>query len=78
MRVNVAIPEAVQEIIDRPCAYIVPEDVAKVLKISSMTIREQARAGMLDYPCMDTGTRIRFPKIPFLRWLGYEIGGNES
>ena len=69
------IPPEVKEIMDSPRAYVVPEEVAKVLKIDSMALRKMVRAGQIDFPFFDTGTRIRFPKLPFLRWLGYEVNG---
>ena len=73
--IEIAIPPEVQEIMDSPRAYAVPEEVAKVLKIDSMALRKMVRAGQIDFPFFDTGTRIRFPKLPFLRWLGYEVNG---
>lgn len=63
----------VQEIIDNPRPYLVLADVGKVLNINTDTVRAQARAGMIEFPAMISGSRVRFPKIPFLRWLGYEM-----
>ena len=67
------VPAVVQEIIDNPRPYLVPADVGKVLNINPDTVRAQARAGMIEFPVMISGSRVRFPKIPFLRWLVYEM-----
>lgn len=67
------VPDTVQALLDNPKPYLVPADIAKVLCISGDTIRAQAKAGMLDFPTLISGTRVRIPTIPFLRWLGYEI-----
>lgn len=71
--VDEKIPEPVQRIIRKEKAYIVPADVSKILNISGDTVRAQARAGMLDFPVMVSDTRVRILKIPFLRWLGYDV-----
>lgn len=67
------VPAVVQEIIDNPRPYLVPADVGKVLNINPDTVMAQARAGMIEFPVMISGSRVRLPKIPFLRWLGYEM-----
>lgn len=67
------VPAEVMAIIDNGRAYVVPEDVAKVLHISGDTVRASAREGKLEFPVMISGTRVRIPKLPFLRWLGYDI-----
>lgn len=67
------VPKSVQAIMDSPRPYLVATEIAKVLGISDATLRDRARAGMLEFPAMVSGSRVRFPKIPFLRWLGYEF-----
>ena len=76
MTVNVAIPDEVREIMEKPGTYIAPADVGKVLKISPLTVRLRAKAGVFGFPYYEAGkngTWMRFPKIPFLRWLGYDV-----
>ena len=71
--VNVTIPAEIQRIIDKPSAYLVATEVGPVLQLSDPAIRAQARAGMLPFPAVVVGQRVRIPKIPFLRWLGYDV-----
>ena len=61
------VPAVVQEVIDNPRPYLVPADVGKVLNINPDTVRARARAGVLEFPAMVSGSRVRVPKIPFLR-----------
>ena len=67
------VPAVVQEVIDNPRPYLVPADVGRVLNINPDTVRARARAGVLEFPATVSGSRVRVPKIPFLRWLGYEL-----
>lgn len=71
--VSVGVPEQIQAIIDKPRAYLVATEVGPVLGLSDPAIRAQARAGMLPFPAVVVGQRVRIPRIPFLRYLGYDI-----
>lgn len=71
--ISVAVPDEVRRIIEKDSAFLVPRDLTGVLHTSDMAIRAQARAGMLGFPTLIVGRRVKIPKIPFLRWLGYEI-----
>ena len=71
--VSVGVPEQIRAIIDKPRAYLVATEVGPVLNLSDPAIRAQARAGMLPFPAVCVGQRVRIPKIPFLRYLGYDI-----
>lgn len=65
--VSVDVPESIRAIIDKPAAYLVATEVGPVLQLSDAVIRAQARAGMLPFPAVVVGQRVRIPRIPFLR-----------
>lgn len=71
--ITVTVPSSVQELIDKPRAYLLATEVGPVLQISDPAIRAQARAGTLPFPAVVIGQRVRIPKVPFLRYLGYEV-----
>ena len=71
--VTVTVPEEIRAIIDKPAAYLVATEVGPVLQLSDPAIRAQARAGRLPFPAVVVGQRVRIPKIPFLRYLGYDV-----
>ena len=72
-RVTVTVPDEIRAIIDKPSAYLVATEVGPVLQLSDPAIRAQARAGKLPFPAVVVGQRVRIPKIPFLRYLGYDV-----
>ena len=81
MTVNVAIPDEVREIMEKPGTFLAPADISKVLKISPLTVRLRAKAGVFGFPYYEAGKNgnwMRFPKIPFLRWLGYDVKFEEE
>ena len=71
--VTVTVPEEIRAIIDKPKSYLLATDIGPVLQISDREIRAQARAGLLPFPYHCAGQRVRIPKIPFLKWLGYDV-----
>lgn len=75
--ISIGVPEAVRMAAEKPRAYLVATDIAPILGLSDATIRAQARAGMLPFPTVVVGQRVRIPKMPFLRWMGYEIEQKE-
>ncbi len=58
------------------CVFLCPADVAGVLgctpySISKAAETEEGRKG-LGFPVIRIGTRTKIPRIPFLRFLGWE------
>lgn len=53
--------------------FLSPADVAEVLHCDPQSIRVQAQSdpSKLGYPIIVINRRIRIPRIPFLRYLGY-------
>lgn len=53
--------------------YLTPADIAPVLHCDPQCIRVQAQAdsSKMGFPVIIMGTRIRIPRIPFLKYLGY-------
>ena len=53
--------------------FLTPADIAEVLKCDPQSIRCQAQTdpSKLGYPVIIHNRRIRIPRIPFLRYLGY-------
>lgn len=53
--------------------YLTPAEVSDLLHCDPQSIRVQAHTNpqVLGYPVIIIGRRIRIPRIPFLRYLGY-------
>lgn len=69
---NFTLPELVQKA-DRE--FYTPTEVSGVLKMDPQTVRIAARQRpeLLGFPVILTGTRVRIPRIPFLRFMGVNI-----
>lgn len=52
--------------------FVTPADVAPILKCDPQCIRKQAQTNpsQLGFPVIVQGSRIRIPRIPFLRYIG--------
>lgn len=63
-----------QEILESTEDVLTPDQVAKVLKCNSQSIRDQAKSapGMLGFPVTVIGTRVQIPRVGFCRWMGYD------
>lgn len=55
---------------DKAC--LVSEDVAGILHVNPQQLRNIAKSdkSKLGFPVMITGTRVKIPRLPFLKWLG--------
>lgn len=55
--------------------FFTPSDIAGVLKINPYTINIMARdcPEQLGFPVLKIGSRVKIPKIPFLKVMGVEI-----
>lgn len=53
--------------------FLSPADVAEVLHCDPQSIRAQAQTDphKLGYPVIIINRRVRIPRIPFLRYMGY-------
>ena len=53
--------------------FLSPGDIAEVLHCDPQSIRAQAQTdpSKLGYPVIVINRRVRIPRIPFLRYLGY-------
>lgn len=62
-----------QDIINSDSVYLTPADIAAILGCDPQSIRTQAHKNpqAMGYPIIIIGRRIRIPRIPFLRYLGY-------
>ena len=60
------------EIIYSDKLYLTPADIAPILHCDPQSIRQQAKTGsfMLGFPTIVQGTRVRIPRIPFLKFMG--------
>lgn len=74
MTCKVKVPDAVLKALESDKTTLSPVQVGKILGVSDNTIRAMAEAGQLDFPVFRHKSWLRIPKIPFLRWLGYDIG----
>ena len=61
-----------QELLKSSKIWITPADVSSVLQCDPQCIRVQAQKdpSMLGYPVIVIGSRVRIPRIPFLKYLG--------
>lgn len=52
--------------------FVTPADVAPILRCDPQCIRKQAQTNpsQLGFPVIVQGSRIRIPRIPFLRYIG--------
>lgn len=64
-----------QDLIDSPKDLFTPKDVAGVLGVMPYTINIMVRdcPDQLGFPVFKIGSRVKIPKIPFLRKMGVEI-----
>lgn len=62
----------VEEIRNSNKIWLTPADVAPVLHCDPQCIRVQAQKdpSRLGYPVIVMGSRVRIPRIPFLKFLG--------
>ncbi len=55
--------------------YLIPREVGKLLNMDPYTINVAAQnpayRDKLGFPVIVTGSRVRIPCIPFLRFMGY-------
>lgn len=67
--------KTLQEIIDSDQVFLTPEDVSGVLKAHPHSIRTAAkqRPELLGFEFFFIGTRMKIPRIPFLRYLGVNL-----
>jgi len=67
----------IKEIRESDKAWITPKVAAGVLNCDPMYIRIAARdfPERLGFPVTRIGNRTKIPRIPFLRYLGYETKG---
>lgn len=62
----------VNELLESDQLYLSPADIAPILHCDPQCIRVQAQhdSSKLGFPTIIIGTRIRIPRIPFLKFLG--------
>lgn len=53
---------------------ISPAQAAKVLHCGAYSLNVLYKNGMLPFPAMMVGNRLKIIRIPFLKYLGYEKG----
>lgn len=63
----------IEDILQSTESFLSPADIADVLHCDPQSIRVQAQSdsSKLGYPVIVINRRIRIPRIPFLRYLGY-------
>jgi len=59
------------EIKDSDKDFLIPDDIAGVLGVNAYNINLQAKAdiGKLGFPCSLISTRVRIPRLGFIRWM---------
>lgn len=68
------------DLIQSDKAVFTPAEISGVLGSDPQTIRVCARQrpAALGFPVIVTGSRVKIPRIPFLRYMGAEIGGENE
>ncbi len=63
----------INEMLQSSEPFLTPVDIAEILHCDPQSIRVQAQTdpSKLGYPVIVINRRIRIPRIPFLRYLGY-------
>ena len=66
------LPDLVQKV-DRE--FFTADEICTVLGANPQTLRDTARQRpeLLGFPVILTGSRVKFPRIPFLRYMGVNI-----
>lgn len=64
-----------QDLVDSSKDFFTPKDVAGVLGVMPYTINIMVRdcPEQLGFPAFKIGTRVKIPKVPFLRKMGVDI-----
>ena len=60
----------IEEIKASDKAFLLAKDVAPVLGSDTQTIRVSAHMGLLQFPFIFCGNRLKIPRVPFLRYIG--------
>jgi hypothetical protein len=62
-----------EEILSSDKDFLIPKDVAEVLGCDQYKINVQAKEdpGKLGFPVCMIGTRVRIPRMGFIRWMQY-------
>ena len=55
-------------------AVITPADVSPILGCERYAVNVMVNNGECPFPAFKTGNRVKIPRIPFLKYLGYEAG----
>lgn len=61
-----------EEMLQSTELFVTPSDVAPILHCDPQCIRNQAQLNpsQLGFPVIVQGSRVRIPRIPFLRYIG--------
>jgi len=57
---------------------LTPQEVGSLLNMHPQTINLQAKKGTLPFPYIRSGNRTKIPRLPLMRWLGIEEGGQTN
>lgn len=65
----------IEKLKDWPKDYLTPQQVGDVLGTDPNWYRLAARdqPQLIPFPFVRNGSRTKFPKIPFLRWMGVNV-----
>lgn len=64
--------------------YLTPKEVAPILGVAPYTINVQAKedkkrgTNSFGFPIMLIGSRVKIPKMPFIRYMTYGSAGEEG
>lgn len=57
---------------------ITPLEAAKALHVTPYIFNLQLKQGLLPFPALKVGSRVKIPRIPFLKYLGYDGGAADA
>lgn len=64
----------INAIVKSESPLITPREAAKALHVTPYKFNLQLKQGTLPFPAFKVGDRVKIPRIPFLRYLGYDGG----
>ena len=58
--------------------FLIPADIAEVVRCDPQAIREDAKNGTLQFPYLRSGSRTKIPRLAFIAWMEGRLGGNKN
>lgn len=67
-------PPEIAALVASKKALITPAEAARAMHCAPYLLNVQLKEGASPFPAFVVGKRVKIPRIPFLRYLGYDGG----